>query len=123
MVAANVHLAGTSPAPREPTLSVPLAPSRLEAYAPDETGEPIPATPSCYRPANEEPPALPPAAQSTDHRFLRGTLTHALLQHLPTLPASGWPKAAAVYNFMPISRPAMCLDLWANHHEREMKKA
>ena len=80
----------TSPAPREPALSVPLAPSRLEAYAPDESGEPLPAAPSRQRPPNEEPPALPPAAQSTDHRFLRGTLTHALLQHLPTLPASGW---------------------------------
>ncbi len=87
----------TSPAPREPALSIPLAPSRLEAYAPDESGEPIPTTPSRQRPPNEEPPALPPAAQSTDHRFLRGTLTHALLQHLPTLPASGWPKAAAGY--------------------------
>ncbi len=56
-----------------------------------------PAAPSRQRPPNEEPPALPPAAQSTDHRFLRGTLTHALLQHLPTLPASGWPKAATGY--------------------------
>ena len=56
-----------------------------------------PTAPSRQRPPNEEPPALPPAAQSTDHRFLRGTLTHALLQHLPTLPASGWPKAAAGY--------------------------
>ncbi len=68
----------TSPAPREPALSIPLAPSRLEAYAPDESGEPIPAAPSRQRPPNEEPPAPPPAAQSTDHRFLRGTLTHAL---------------------------------------------
>ncbi len=28
------------------------------------------------------------------NRFLRGTLTHALLQHLPTLPQAGWTAAA-----------------------------
>ncbi len=83
------------PAPREPALSIPLAPSRLEAYAPDETGEPLLTQPPRYRPANDEPPAPPPAAQSSDHRFLRGTLTHALLQHLPTLPQAGWDLAAA----------------------------
>jgi ATP-dependent helicase/nuclease subunit A len=83
------------PAPREPALSIPLAPSRLEAYAPDETGEPLLTQPPRYHPANDEPPAPPPAAQSSDHRFLRGTLTHALLQHLPTLPQAGWDLAAA----------------------------
>ncbi len=83
------------PAPREPALSIPLAPSRLEAYAPDETGEPLIEQPRRQRPANEEPPAPPPAAQMGDNRFLRGTLTHALLQHLPTLPQAGWDKAAA----------------------------
>ena len=40
----------------------------------------------------------PPAAQSTDHRFLRGTLTHALLQHLPTLRPEGWAKAASGFS-------------------------
>ena len=35
-----------APAPREPALSVPLAPSRLEAYAPDEDGEPLIVQPS-----------------------------------------------------------------------------
>jgi ATP-dependent helicase/nuclease subunit A len=85
------------PAPREPALSLPLAPSRLEAYAPDETGEPLIEQPSRQRPANEEPPAPPPAAQMGDNRFLRGTLTHALLQHLPTLPQAGWDKSAAGY--------------------------
>lgn len=84
----------TNPAPREAALSIPLAPSRLEAYAPDDAGEPLPSQPSYRRPAEEEPPVPPPAAQISDHRFLRGTLTHALLQHLPTLPASGWEKAA-----------------------------
>ena len=87
----------TRPAPREVALSVPLAPSRLEAYAPDETGEPLVAQPSRRSAPHEEPPAPPPAAQSTDHRFLRGTLTHALLQHLPTLPAAGWERAATIF--------------------------
>ena len=30
-------------------------------------------------------------------RFLRGTLTHALLQHLPALPAGRWAGAASAY--------------------------
>jgi len=82
------------PAPREVSLSVPLAPSRLEAYAPDAEGEPL-AEPAARRRSDaEEPAALPPAPASADNRFLRGTLTHALLQHLPTLPPSGWEKAA-----------------------------
>ncbi|MFA5899821.1 MAG: double-strand break repair helicase AddA [Hyphomicrobium sp.] len=83
-----------SPAPREVTLSIPLAPSRLEAYAPDAEGEPIVEAAPPRRPVAEEPPSPPPRAQSSDNRFLRGTLTHALLQHLPTLPAAGWQKAA-----------------------------
>jgi len=87
----------TRAAPREPTLSIPLAPSRLEAYAPDEAGEPSPE-PVRLR-ANDEPPALPPPlpgrGAGSDNRFLRGTLTHALLQHLPTLPPERWQDAAA----------------------------
>ncbi len=84
----------TNAAPREVSLSVPLAPSRLEAYAPDESGDPLPAQPARHRPTQDEPPPPSPAMQTGDNRFLRGTLTHALLQHLPTLPASGWQKAA-----------------------------
>lgn len=80
--------------PREATLSIPLAPSRLEAYAPDAEGEPIVEAHPPRRPDGEEPPAPAPAVRSADHRFLRGTLTHALLQYLPTLPPSGWEKAA-----------------------------
>ncbi|KAB2941848.1 double-strand break repair helicase AddA [Hyphomicrobium sp.] len=93
--AAQLPAWATNPAPREAALSIPLAPSRLEAYAPDDAGEPLPSQPSYRRPAEEEPPVPPPAARISDHRFLRGTLTHALLQHLPTLPASGWENAAA----------------------------
>jgi ATP-dependent helicase/nuclease subunit A len=84
-----------SNAPREATLSIPLAPSRLEAYAPDAEGEPIVDTRPQRRSAGDEPPTPAPAVQSADNRFLRGTLTHALLQYLPTLPSAGWQKAAA----------------------------
>jgi ATP-dependent helicase/nuclease subunit A len=80
------------PAPREATLAIPLAPSRLEAYAPDEAGEPLPAPPRAYE--RDEPPVLSPAAMTSEGRFLRGTLTHALLQHLPALPSASWEEAA-----------------------------
>lgn len=83
-----------SAAPREATLSIPLAPSRLEAYAPDAEGEPIVETRPKALPVGEEPAAPSPSAQATDNRFIRGTLTHALLQYLPTLPQAGWEKAA-----------------------------
>ncbi len=81
-----------SAAPREPGLTIPLAPSRLEAYAPDETGEPLPAQP--HAGARDEPAMPSPIAATSESRFLRGNLTHALLQHLPTLPAARWPAAA-----------------------------
>jgi ATP-dependent helicase/nuclease subunit A len=82
-----------SAAPREPGLTIPLAPSRLEAYAPDEAGEPLPAQQN--RAAARDEPAMPaPLTATGENRFLRGTLTHALLQYLPTLPAQQWPRAA-----------------------------
>jgi len=83
------------PAPREPSLTIPLAPSRLEAYAPDEEGEPLPLPPAACE--GDEPAVLSPTALTSDSRFLRGTLTHALLQHLPELPAKTWQKAAKGY--------------------------
>jgi ATP-dependent helicase/nuclease subunit A len=39
-------------------------------------------------------PAPTPRELADDGRFLRGTLTHALLEHLPTLSADRWPVAA-----------------------------
>jgi ATP-dependent helicase/nuclease subunit A len=92
--AAQLPAWATSAAPREVSLSIPLAPSRLEAYAPDESGDPLPAQPGRHRPTQDEPPPPSPAVQTGDNRFLRGTLTHALLQHLPALPSAGWEKAA-----------------------------
>ena len=78
-------------APREPVLIVPLVPSRivpLEVEA--DSGPPAPVAELPPR----EPPILPPAALAQDARFLRGTLTHALLEHLPGV-ARDRRKAAA----------------------------
>ena len=82
----------TQPAPREPNLSIPLAPSRLEAYAPDEEGEPLPTQPRTRD--TDEPAILSPTKFTSEYRFLRGTITHALLQHLPALAKTGWEEAA-----------------------------
>ena len=62
-------------APRAETRTVPLAPSRL---APLDTEEGSGVAP----PAE---PVASPRGLASGNRFLRGTLTHALLQHLPGL--------------------------------------
>ena len=79
-------------APRETGLSVPMAPSRLAPLDTDAEGEPVEPP----REARAEPAARSPVrgGGSDGNRFLRGTLTHALLEHLPTLPAAGWRTAA-----------------------------
>ena len=85
-----------SPAPREPQLVLPLAPSRIAPYDIDETGDPVAPT----RPAGAAPPepaAPSPARLSGDRRFERGLITHALLEHLPGLPAETWKKAAHAF--------------------------
>jgi ATP-dependent helicase/nuclease subunit A len=81
------------PPPRETRLTVPLTPSRLAPLDVDEAGEPV------------EPPAgrrgeslVSPGGLTNDAtRFLRGTLTHALLEHLPGLPRERWTKAADAF--------------------------
>jgi ATP-dependent helicase/nuclease subunit A len=92
----------TQEAPRERQPTVPFAPSRLAPYDYDASGEPV-ALPVVIPVVNAEPTqgvGTPTVGQSTstaagveaatalsrdDVRFLPGTLTHALLQHLPTL--------------------------------------
>jgi ATP-dependent helicase/nuclease subunit A len=69
-------------APAEPKLSVPLAPSRLEPYAPDTEGEPTEAWKTDKAATNDSPS---PLSVGCANRFLRGTITHALLQHLPSI--------------------------------------
>lgn len=81
-------------APPEPQLSVPLAPSRLEPYAPDAEGEPLPQ-PHPDPAATRDTPS--PLTDAAGHRFLRGTLTHALLEHLPAIPDANRKFAADAY--------------------------
>jgi ATP-dependent helicase/nuclease subunit A len=78
-----------TPVPAEPRIRIPLAPSRLAPLETDASGEPQEA-----RKRASEPPILPPAALAEDYRFLRGTITHALLEHLPSVPSAGWQAAA-----------------------------
>lgn len=88
-------------APREKSLSIPLAPSRLAPYETDDAGEPSTDEPA--RDPLAEPAASPPVTAKGDgaglagDRFLRGTLTHALLEHLPGIAATARTKAAAAY--------------------------
>jgi len=80
-------------APPEPLLTVPLSPSRLAPLETDEEGDPKDAPRRRYA----EPPPLSPLALADDSRFLRGTLIHALLEHLPTQPQSTWTAAAEAF--------------------------
>ena len=86
----------TRVAPREPQLTMPLAPSRLAPYDVDEAGEPVIPLAGARGDA-DEPPAARPGARTAGNRFLRGTLTHALLEHLPNFPAHAWEKAARAF--------------------------
>lgn len=82
------------PAPKEPGLAIPLAPSRLAPLETDTEGDPIDPPPSRRR---ENGRAPSPRGLADGNRFLRGTLTHALLQHLPARPQADWETAAAGY--------------------------
>ena len=84
---------GRRNAPVEPLLTVPLVPSRLAPLETDTTGEPVEAKRRRYA----DPPISGPSALADDSRFLRGTLIHALLEHLPTLPQSSWTIAAEAF--------------------------
>ena len=87
----------TAPAPPEPLITQPLIPSRLApleaAAAADE-----PAAPSSPgRRRSPEPAVLSPSQMADDSRFVRGNLTHALLEHLPAVPPRGWAAAAEAF--------------------------
>jgi ATP-dependent helicase/nuclease subunit A len=71
-----------APPPAEPDRPMPLAPSR-----PDDAA--LGAVPPAASPLSERDPS--------GRRFLRGKLIHSLLQHLPSLPAAGWPDAAQAW--------------------------
>ena len=85
-----------TPAPPEPLVTQPLIPSRLaplEAAA--AAAEPTVAPPPRRR--HIEPAVLSPSQLADDGRFLRGNLTHALLEHLPAVPPRGWAAAAEAF--------------------------
>jgi ATP-dependent helicase/nuclease subunit A len=104
--AAQLPAWSTKSVPREPQLSIPLAPSRLAPYDTDDEGDPLPTPPP--KDPHAEPSVLSPVMSSgamvtsqgkrtAENRFMRGTLTHALLQHLPTMDRKGWLKAAKAF--------------------------
>jgi len=82
-------------APREPAPAVPIAPSRLAPLDIDAEGEPHEPTP----PTDSRAPRAgrSSGAIGGENRFLRGTLTHALLQYLPTCPLEGRKRAAEAF--------------------------
>ena len=67
---------------------------------PEEPFPPQPLTPS--RPSLEEEPILSPLQSTHNSRFLRGNITHKLLQILPDLPVEHRQKSAEKY----VSHPA-----------------
>ncbi len=78
----------TRNAPRVPLVTLPLAPSQLVPYEADQEGEPCPGPALPPRDSAPEETAEKPTAEinTDDGRFLRGTLTHALFEHLPYIP-------------------------------------
>lgn len=66
---------------------------------PEEPTPPRPLTPS--RPSESDISALSPLKTSRDQRFLRGNVTHKLLQILPDLPPESRKKAAERYVALP----------------------
>lgn len=88
----------TLPAPKEPVLTVPLAPSRIAVVETDDDGEW--ASLSAMRDAMLPPlePASPsPLYLAREDRMLRGTITHALLEHLPNVPEHAREKTAIAF--------------------------
>jgi ATP-dependent helicase/nuclease subunit A len=81
------------PASPEPLITVPLAPSRLAPLESDAEGERAERPPG----RRDEPTILSPSVLAEDARFLRGTLTHALLEHLPALPRERWATAVEAF--------------------------
>jgi ATP-dependent helicase/nuclease subunit A len=77
------------------TATVAAPPAWLREAAPAEPSPPRPLVPS--RPSGPMPPAASPLASTDTYRFLRGTLTHTLLQFLPDLPAGQRAAAAREY--------------------------
>ena len=84
-------------APREPVMTIPLAPSRLGELHSDDNGDPIDHPPAGSGIIDTEPRSTSPRALVENYRFLRGTLTHALLEHLPGIAAPDRQAAAEAF--------------------------
>ncbi|CFX19482.1 Double-strand break repair helicase AddA [Candidatus Filomicrobium marinum] len=83
---------------RDAVVSLPLAPSKLTPYDVDEAGDPEPGKPAVsLDEVPDDPPTPTPLIAQPDYRFLRGTLTHALLEHLPLVPEYRRPEMAERY--------------------------
>jgi ATP-dependent helicase/nuclease subunit A len=87
----------TTPAPAEPILTQPLVPSRLAPLEVATGAAEARHRQSTKRHRHAEPAVLPPAQLADDSRFLRGNLTHALLEHLPQVPQRAWEPAAEAF--------------------------
>ena len=87
-----------TPARDERRATVPLTPSKLAPLEIDDDGEPVdrlrPASELTAVERNADPPHPSPVRLAGDRRLLRGTITHALLEHLPSLDPAAWAKAA-----------------------------
>jgi ATP-dependent helicase/nuclease subunit A len=89
---------------REVDLTLPLAPSRLAPMETDAEGDPVERSRQAR--ALDDPPA--PSLPADVRRFLRGTLTHALLQHLPTIERGA--RASAAQRFVDARGSALPLN-------------
>jgi ATP-dependent helicase/nuclease subunit A len=79
------------PARREEARIIPLRPSQLAPVESEEGyGYALETRPG-------EPPSASPSEDATSKRFLRGTLAHTLLQHLPRLAEADRPAATGAY--------------------------
>lgn len=76
------------------------APDWLFQPMPEEPFPPRPLTPS--RPSEKEVAALSPLKSGQNQRFLRGNITHKLLQILPDLPPGQRKQAASQYVLQPV---------------------
>ena len=79
----------------EPQLVIPLAPSKLAPLEIDPEGEAQGIEDVReQRQDFSEPPAASASHMASENRFLRGLLTHGLLEHLPSYPAEQWDMLA-----------------------------
>ncbi|MEM7777022.1 MAG: double-strand break repair helicase AddA [Pseudomonadota bacterium] len=87
-----------TPVRPEPQLQIPIVPSRLALPDTDEQGDPVGEVAKTMGTSTELPAPVPPREQSGapgEHRFLRGTITHALFQYLPVIGQDAWETTAA----------------------------